>query len=199
MVKILLIRTGATEYECQGRVRGTLDIPLSEDGRLSIEQVAKRLSLEQGDSPIDSLYAGPCRATQQSADILAAELELKPKTLDDLGNLDHGLWQGMLIHDIKVKQPKVYRQWQEHPETVCPPEGESLQVVRERLQRALAKIAKKQKSGTVAVIVAEPVTSLLKNLLRDDPLGNLWQVDDEDLPGWELMELTPETVQPLKI
>ena len=196
MVKILLIRTGATEYECQGRVQGTLDIPLSEDGRLHIEQVAEQLR----ETPIDSCFAGPCRATQQSAEILATQLKLKPKTLDDLRNLDHGLWQGLLIDDIKAKQPKVYRQWHEHPETVCPPEGESLQVVRERLHRALAKIAKKQKSGTAAVVVAEPVTSLLKNVLCDEAIGNLWQVDGDAQPGWELIELTAEGVaQPLKI
>ena len=32
----------------------------------------------------------------------------------------------MLIDDVKRKQPKVYRQWQEQPEIICPPEGEML-------------------------------------------------------------------------
>jgi broad specificity phosphatase PhoE len=189
MLKLLLVRTGATEYECQGRVQGTLDIPLSEDGRQQIEQVAEQLR----ETRIDICYAGPCRATQQSADILATELKLKTKTIDDLRNLDHGLWQGMLIHDVKIKQPKVYRQWQEHPETVCPPEGESLQVVRERLNRALTKIIKKRKDSTVAVVVAEPVTSLIKNALRDDALGNLWQVECNQENAWELIDV-PATV-----
>ena len=190
MLELLIIRTGATEYECQGRVQGTLDIPLSEDGRLQIERVAETLR----GTKINACYAGPCRATQQSAQILAAELKLKPKTIEDLRNLDHGLWQGMLTTDIKAKQPKVYRQWQEHPETVCPPDGESLQVVRERLHRAFAKLAKKQKSGTVAVVVAEPVASLLKNALRDDALGNLWQPHDDPETACERIEI-PGTVK----
>jgi len=196
MLKLLLIRTGATEYECQGRVQGTLDIPLSEDGRQQIEQVATALRASDPEIEIDVCYAGPCRATQQSADILAAELKIKTKTNDDLRNLDHGLWQGLLIDDIKAKQPKVYRQWQEHPETVCPPEGESLQVVRERLHRALAKISKKQKSGIAAVVVAEPVTSLLKNALRDDALGNLWKTQGPQETAWELIEVPAEVASP---
>ncbi len=194
MLKLLIIRTGATEYEAQGRVQGTLDIPLSEDGRQQIEQVAEALRSEflpKGE--INACYAAPCLATQQSAEILATQLKLKPKTIDDLRNLDHGLWQGMLINDIKVKQPKVYRQWHEHPETVCPPEGESLQVVRERLHRVLAKIAKKQKSGAAAIIVAEPVVSLLKNMLRDDAVGNLWETEGGEEAAWELIEV-PEAV-----
>ncbi len=189
MLKLLIIRTGATEYEAQGRVQGTLSIPLSEDGRQQISHVAEALR----ETSIDVCFVGPCLATQQSAEILAAQLKLKPKTLDDLQNLDHGLWQGMLINDVKVKQPKVYRQWQEHPETVCPPEGESLQIVRERLQRALSKIAKKQKTGTAAVVVAEPVTSLLKNVLRDDSLGNLWETEGGQETAWELIDF-PATV-----
>ena len=40
--------------------------------------------------------------------------------------MNHGLWQGMIIDEVKRKQPKVYKQWQEHPENVCPPEGEML-------------------------------------------------------------------------
>ena len=196
MLKLLIIRTGATEYEAQGRVQGTLDIPLSEDGRQQIEQVVDALRaelLQKGE--IQACYAAPGLATQQSAELLAAQLKLKTKTLDALQNLDHGLWQGMLINDIKMKQPKVYRQWQEHPETVCPPEGESLSVVRERLQRVVAKITKKQKSGTVAIVVAEPVASLLKNLLRDDALGDLWETETGRETAWELVEV-PVTVSP---
>ena len=63
MLEILLIRTGATEYECQGRIQGTLDVPLSDDGRQQVEKVAEQL---RGQT-VEALYAGPCRATQQSA------------------------------------------------------------------------------------------------------------------------------------
>ncbi len=55
---------------------------------------------------------------------ISEALGLKLKKLDHMENLNQGLWQGVLIDDVRVKQPKVYRQWQEHPETVCPPEGE---------------------------------------------------------------------------
>ncbi len=189
MLQLLLVRTGATEYDTQGRVQGTLDVPLSEDGRRQIEQVADELR----DQSIVALYAGPSRATTQTVEILAERLKLKSKTVENLRNLDHGLWQGMLIEDVKQRQPKVYRQWLEQPETVCPPEGESLQAVRDRLRAVLAKIAKKQKTGLVALVVCEPATSVLRNLLRDVELGNLWQVDYDKQPAWELLEL-PQTV-----
>jgi len=190
MLKILLIRTGNTEYECQGRIQGTLDVPLSEDGRQQIEHLVESLR----DQPIDVLYFAPCRASQQCTEILTEQLDMKSKKVDALHNLDHGLWQGMLLEDVKVKQPKVYRQWQEHPETVCPPNGETLGQARERMQQALAKLAKKHKEGTMAILVPEPLRSLLHCMLLHETVGGLWRVDSEESPPWELIEMPAEVV-----
>jgi len=188
MLKILLIRTGSTEYECQGRIQGTLDVPLSEDGRQEAEQLVESLR----DQSIDLLCHAPCRATQQTAELLVEQLGLKAKKIDNLHNLDHGLWQGMLIDDVKVKQPKVYRQWQEQPETVCPPDGETLQQARERLQQTLAKLVKKHKEGTVAILVPEPLTSLLRCMLTHETIGGLWRAESLNGSPWELIEVPPE-------
>ena len=57
-----------------------------------------------------------CRSAQETAELIGRGLKLKPKALERLQNLDHGLWQGMRIDEVKHKQPKVYKQWQEHPE-----------------------------------------------------------------------------------
>lgn len=190
MLKILLIRTGRTEYECQGRIQGTLDVPLSEDGQQQIEDLAEALH----DQQIELLYYAPCRATQQSAEILTEKLGIKAKKLESIRNLDHGLWQGMLLEDVKTKQPKVYRQWVEHPETVCPPNGETLKQARERLQQSLAKLAKKHKEGTVGILMPEPLASVLHCLLLHEAVGGLWRVNGDKGPPWELIEMPAEVL-----
>ena len=98
------------------------------------------------DQPIAAIYASPCQSADQTAEALAHALDLKVKTVDKLQNLDQGLWQGMLVSDVKSKQPKVYRQFQEQPETVCPPQGETLCTAKQRVSAALAKLLKKHKS-----------------------------------------------------
>ena len=102
----------------------------------------------------------------------------------------------MLLEDVKVKQPKVYRQWQEHPETVCPPNGETLGQAQERMQQALAKLAKKHKEGTVAILVPEPLTTLFRCMLLHETVGGLWRSDGEKSPPWELIEMPAEVVSP---
>ena len=51
MVRILIIRPGATDFDEQGRIKGTLDLPLSEGGS---DQVV-RLVQELHEVPIDYL------------------------------------------------------------------------------------------------------------------------------------------------
>jgi broad specificity phosphatase PhoE len=189
MLNIVLIRSGRTEYDCQGRIQGTLDVPLSEDGRREVLVCADELLARGG--TIAALYAGPCRSAQETADILAERLKLKSKMVESLQNIDQGLWQGMTFDEVKSKQPKVYRQWQEHPETVCPPEGETLQDARERLQKSLAKLAKKHKSGTIALVLGHPLTSVLRAMLRDEQPAAC-AAECVKAPLWESLDVPAE-------
>src|SRR5688572_24444403 len=121
MLRILLIRPGSTDLDEQGRIKGILDIPLSQQGA---EQVAKAVG-ELANLTIDAIYSAPAICCQQTATALAGQRRVKIKRIDGLHNLDHGLWHGKLIDEVRQTQPKVYRQWQDNPELVCPPEGES--------------------------------------------------------------------------
>jgi len=188
MVQIVLIRPGATEYDQQGRVQGTLDIPLCEDGRQEVEVLVRELR----DQPIAAIYASPCQSAEQTGEALGQAIDLKVKTVDTLQNLDQGLWQGMLVADVKSKQPKVYRQWQEQPETVCPPQGETLVAAKQRVQALVTKLLKKHKTdGLVAVVAPEPLASVIRNVLRHDDWGDLWQSTTE-APRWQVIDV-PET------
>src|SRR5262245_43586041 len=190
MFKLLLIRPGVTEYDQQGRIQGTLDIPLCEDGRRQVETLIEQLRAQ----PITAIYTSPNQAAAQTAEAIGEALDVKVKELDTLQNLDHGLWQGMLVKDVKTKQPKVYRQFQDQPETVCPPQGETVNDAEERLHTAVAKLAKKYKAdGLVAVVVPEPLASLLRHVLLQGELGDLWAPRNGAKP-WEILEFAPEAI-----
>ena len=79
------------------------------------------------------------------------------------------------------------------PETVCPPQGETIAAARQRVQAALSKLIKKHKTdGVVALVAPEPLASVVRNVLRRDELGDLWH-GSEGTAKWELIEV-PETV-----
>jgi probable phosphoglycerate mutase len=189
MLKVVLIRPGSTDFDEQGRIKGTLNVPLNRNGA---QQVARTID-ELSDLEIDAIYTSPCQSCQQTAAALAAQRDSKVKRLDGLQNLNHGLWHGKLIKEVKQTQPKVYRQWQEHPETVCPPQGESLTAAQQRLGAALGKLCKKHKDGTIAIVAPEPLASLVRQLLNRSELGDLWKAEC-DCGRWEEIDIEPKDV-----
>ncbi|HET6882169.1 MAG TPA: histidine phosphatase family protein [Pirellulales bacterium] len=189
MVRIVLIRPGATEYVQQGRIQGALEVPLSEEGA----HEAARLSNELAGVQIDALYASDSEHALQTAAAIAAALKVRLKPLDSLRNLDHGLWQGMLVEEVKRKQPKVYRQWQDQPESVCPPGGEMIGDAQERVRSALTKILKKHKDATVGLVVPEPLASLVRAWLEQTDVGNLWQAGAQH-GTWQVIDVEPRSL-----
>jgi len=185
MLNIIVIRPGSTDFDDEGRITGTLDVPLNADGA---DQVARTIG-ELADHDIQAIYTSPCQACEQTAAALAEQLDVKSRPLDGLKNLDHGLWHGKMVVEVKQKQPKVYRQWQEHPETVCPPEGESLTSAQQRVRTVLAKLVKKHKDGVIAIVVPEPFASLIRSQLDQGKLGDLWKAECQ-CGGWEQFEVT---------
>jgi probable phosphoglycerate mutase len=172
MVQIILIRPGCTDYDHQARIQGVLDIPLSEAGKQEVAQTAEKL---QPYIP-QALYCSPNRSAAETAAIIGQKLVLKPKSIDRLQNVDLGLWQGMLVEEVRLKQPKVYKQWQEHPETIQPPEGEMLAAAIERATEALEKLARKHRSGTIALVIPEPLASLIQHRIQGTQWSDLWRV-----------------------
>lgn len=186
MVQMLVVGAGSTDFDEQGRIKGTLDIPLSEAG---VSQVG-RLIGELHATTIDHVYASPCRSARQTAESLAIDHKLKVKTLDELQNLDHGLWHGKLIDEVRIGQPKVFRQLQEHPETVCPPQGEPVGEAVERVRTLLSRLLRKHRSGTVAIVVPEPIATFVRVVLSQGELGDLWKAECKAC-GWEMIEAQP--------
>lgn len=189
MIRIALIRPGATEFDAQQRIQGTLDIPLSPEGQ---QQVAQAVEALRGEN-LTALYSSPCESAWQSASKIGEALGVKVKQIDNLENLDLGLWQGTLVEEVKRKQPTVYRQWQEHPETVCPPQGESVIEAQERIHWAVAKLLKKHKSGTIGLVCPEPLASLIRCYLAQSDLGDLWK-RGAPCGGWEWISVEPASL-----
>ncbi len=189
MLQIWLIRPGCTEYDQQERIQGNLDIPLSDEGRMEVAAVVEQLR----DKGITVVYAPASEPAEETARAIADALDIRLRKLDRLDNLDLGLWQGMLVEDVRHKQPKVYRQWQEQPETVCPPQGEMLGEADERVRAAMAKLLRRHKQGAIALVMPEPLLSLVRRFIARAALGDLWRPRNGH-GCWEVLEVAPEAV-----
>lgn len=153
---IFLIRPGQTDYDVQNRLQGTINLPLTEDGVQQVDEIANEVRT----SNIDRIYSSPTEPALSTAKRIASTLDIPVKVLDSLTNVDLGLWQGLCINEVRSKQPRVFKQWEESPDSVCPPHGEDGQEACRRVAAALKKPLKQR--GSIAIVASEPLASLIE-------------------------------------
>jgi probable phosphoglycerate mutase len=159
MSDVVLIRPGCTDFDDQNRIQGALELPLNHRGQEQVEEILRRLHGIE----LDVVFCPPCEPARSTAIAVSEECHATLKEVGDFRNLDHGLWQGLQVEDARRKYPKVFKQWQESPETVCLPEGETVAEAVARLELALRKCLKRKKS--VAIVASEPLATLIRGVL----------------------------------
>lgn len=181
--KVVLIRPGATSFDEQGRMKGNLDMPLSERGREQAENLAEELAGIR----LDAVYHAPCESAGETAAMLVEGRDLRPKVIDAFRNIDHGLWHGKLIDEIRRNQPRLYRSGAENPETVCPPGGESMQQAATRVMKVIRRMLRKSRNQVIALVIPDPLASLVAAHLNGEAMPDIWKVET-DAGGWQLIE-----------
>ena len=184
---LIVIRAGATDYDLQERIRGTLDMPLSMEGVAAATRAGERLAAD----PPTAIYASADEAAEETAWIIGSACGMKPKHLPNLGNVDMGLWQGRLVEEIRDTQPRLNRQWQDNPWSVAPPEGELLEDACERVEAAIEKIFKRHPGGTIAMVVPRPLDAIVTWLVSGRSMGDLWRFD----AAADLVDVLPVAAQ----
>ena len=183
MPHIYLIRPGCTDFDEQHRIQGKLDLPLSARGQ---EQLARLLlDLDLAQVQIDVLYSSSCEPARSTAAALGAARGLAVKEIETLHNVDHGLWQGLKVDDVRRKHPKVFKQWQESPEAICPPGGETLAEAVNRVRKALEKPLKKK--GHLAIVAADPLAAIICAVVRGTTLEAIPAACEGVCGSWEIL------------
>lgn len=183
--RLLLVRPGATEFDDQGRMKGSLDVPMSELGR----QQADSIAAEIADIRVKTIYVAPCESARQTAERLAEGRDVRVRVMDAFRNIDHGLWHGKLIDEVRRNHPRAYRQGLESPDEFCPPGGEAISDARARVVKAVRKIARKSGDGVVALVVPDPMATVVESVLSGDTIRDLWKAET-DSGSWQLIEST---------
>jgi broad specificity phosphatase PhoE len=143
-------------------VQGVLDLPLSDRGRVEVARLAEQMR----GRPLDALYHGPGEHVVATAEAVGRAVGVRPKRMEELRNLDQGLWQGLLVEEIRRRNPRVFRLWLEEPMTICPPRGESIPEAQARLRGALRALLGRPRQARVGLVLADPAAEVVAACLR---------------------------------
>jgi broad specificity phosphatase PhoE len=190
MTTVVLIRPGATVYDEQNRVQGVLDVPLSDRGWAEAAELAGKLAKPCSGLELAALYSGPSENALRTAEVVGKVLGLRPRRLDELRNLDQGLWQGLQVDEIKRRHLRVFRQWIEDPCTVSPPHGEPVEGAMDRIKSVLKPLIKRHKDEVIGLVACEPIAQFIACFLRRDSRVQL--ADQVPTGGFEKIHVEPD-------
>ncbi len=182
--RVLLIRPGATDFDDQGRIKGSLDMPMSQRGHEQVNSLTEQLA----EFDVKTIYSSPCESARETADRLArGRDDVRIKVVDAFRNIDHGLWHGKLIDELRRNLPRVYRQGQDSPTDICPPGGETIRDAQARVVKAVRKVIRKNGDRVIAIVIPDPMAWVVGSILRGEELSDLWKAET-DSASWDLIE-----------
>ncbi len=149
MTTILLVRHGENDWVKKHRLAGWIEgIHLNENGRQQAIAAAQRLA----SLPVKAIYSSPVLRCRETADTLANTLNLPVNTLDSMGEVRYGEWEGKKIK--KLAKKKEWFTVQFYPSRMQFPGGESLRAVQMRGVEAIEALAQSHKDEEIIVVVS---------------------------------------------
>jgi probable phosphoglycerate mutase len=145
---LFVIRHAESQWNPIGRYQGLLNPDLSERG----EKQAKLLAEELKNKGIKVVYTSPLLRTKRTAEIIAQTLGVPLIEDERVIEIDHGVWSGKLVDEVRREYPEMFNDWIKEPWKVNFPEGENLKAVYERVKTFIEEIKKKHDGETIAVV-----------------------------------------------
>jgi broad specificity phosphatase PhoE len=142
---LILIRHGETSWNKEGRVQGTSDIELSDEG---IKQ-ARLLAVSLKTQKIEAIHASPLKRAMQTAQIINEYHSLEIQNHRDLIEMNQGDFEGLSFKELMDHKKDFLKHWISNPAEVKMPNGESLADLQTRAWQAMEKIIAAGKNSLI--------------------------------------------------
>jgi probable phosphoglycerate mutase len=171
MVRLLLIRHGATPWTAEGRFQGQTDVPLSPQGQRQVAALAQRLATEQ----FDQLYASDLQRAWATAQAIAAPHALDITPEPRLREMAFGTWEGLTYAEIQQRDASAWAAWERDPYRSAPPGGETLTQTLTRIRAVYTSLGAAPHDMTVGIVAhGGPLQLILCCALGVSPQAH-WQ------------------------
>lgn len=160
MKTILLVRHGTTEWVDRHILHGITDIPLNENGLRQAREVAEALK----SIPASHLYTSPLTRCMQTAQAIAARVNLQPVPLEGLKEMDFGWLEGKPFRDLTSQNIKpLVRFFDQYQHLfIRMISGESITHLRRRVLAAWQQILD-ENMGEISIVVGH--SAVFNNIL----------------------------------
>jgi len=158
MIRVAVLRHGATDWNAAKRLQGRADIPLSDAGRAAL--ATRRVPVPYRDR---IWFTSPLLRARQTADALGLRADVAAPLIE----MDWGAYEGATLADLNARHGTAFATNEARGLDLLPPDGESPRQVQQRLLPWLASL----RADTGAVTHKGVIRALLSLALDWPMLG----------------------------
>ncbi|MEV5143698.1 histidine phosphatase family protein [Streptomyces sp. NPDC052727] len=166
---LVLLRHGETPLTPQKRFSGSggTNPSLSAAGRQQAHRVAEALARR---GTIQAIVASPLARTRETAEIVAARLNLDVTLEDGLRETDFGAWEGLTFGEVRERYPDDLEAWLADPEAHPTGGGESFAETATRIAATRDKLTAAYAGRTVLLVThVTPIKTFVRLALGAPP------------------------------
>jgi len=171
---LTLVRHGETSANVDGVWHGSIDTPLTAQGRRQAALVARHLAAARADAR--AVYASPLARARDTAAAIGEALRLEVAVEEALREYHLGAWEGRSYRELHTVE-RLFERMQADPDWT-PGGGESARGVAERFVAGLRRIAARHPGERVVVVGHGGALPLALGLVLDDDCATWRRVMD---------------------
>ena len=174
---LVLVRHGDTDHTRQRLFSGRTgaDPALNDDGRAQIRATAEWLAPLATQSPV--LLSSPLRRTRDSAEIVAARLDLGFEIDDGLAEAAFGSWEGLSYAEVVKRDPEAFTSWLADPAHPAGGSGDSLVSMSARMEETRERLLEAYSGQVVIAMTHLTPIKLLAHHVLEMPLTSLFRTE----------------------
>jgi len=158
-MRLTVVRHGLTDWNEEGRIQGTTEVPLDEGEVQRTYAIADELSTK---TKYDLIVTSPLVRARQSAAIFAEKLHCPIVPEERIHERNYGSFEGRLVTDIKNDEPNYYRDKLNYPIAGA----ETYPQMEARLSGWLADVVRRYRGKSVLVVGHTAMMRALKSVLE---------------------------------
>lgn len=199
---LYLIRHGETEGSETKRYKGSIDVPLSENGIAQVEKTSafvaehvrsasssKHMSYlrdihgtsvsSESSERLKAVYTSDLGRAVRSGEIIASPHGIVPIEVPELRERSFGIWEGMSFAEIREQYPEEFNAWAGNPLKYSPVGGESTLEVKERVIRALDVILSDHAGECISIVAHGGVNRIILCHVLGIPFENIFRIEQD--------------------
>ncbi|MEG2788623.1 MAG: histidine phosphatase family protein [Romboutsia sp.] len=172
-----IVRHGQTNWNILGKTQGHGNSDLTTKG---IEQATELADSLVNNHNIDFIFSSDLGRAVQTADIIGERLGISVEKTPALREMGFGKWEGLLIDEIKTHYANIYKIWRNEPHLVEIPEGETLHIIKERVDKFISELNTKYDNKNILLVTHSVTVRVMLLSFLNSGMENIYRIKQDN-------------------